>query len=163
MIIVSDTTLLSELAKVRQLHLLHDLFGTVIIPQEVYAELTTGIHPAAQLVPTQNWLEIRSSDDQQSKILQLDFNLDVGEAAAIALAEELNTDQLLIDERAARRVAISRQLPVIGTIGILVLAKQRGRLESVKAVLDALITNGMRISDRLYNQALTLAQEQEIV
>lgn len=162
MIIVSDTTPLSELAKVEQLHLLHELFGLVIIPQEVYAELTTGNHPAAQLVPILDWLEIRSlADNQQSKVFQLDFNLDLGESAAIALAEELNADQLLIDERAARRVAISRQLPIIGTVGILVLAKQRGLLECVKVVLDALIANGMRISDRLYNQALTLTQEQE--
>jgi uncharacterized protein len=151
MIIVSDTTPLSELAKVGQLHLLHELFGLVIIPQEVYTELTTGTHPAAQLVPALDWLETRSitdTDAQRIKILQLDFNLDLGESAAIALAEELNADQVLIDERAARRVAISRQLPVIGTIGILVLAKQRGLLESVKVVLDALTANGMRISDR---------------
>ncbi|MBE9014176.1 DUF3368 domain-containing protein [Pseudanabaenaceae cyanobacterium LEGE 13415] len=162
MIIVSDTTPLSELAKVGQIHLLHELFDVVIIPQEVYVELITGNHPAAQLIPELGWLEIRSLlNVQECELLQRDFNLDIGEAAAIALAEELNADQVLIDERAARRVAISRQLPVIGTIGILILAKQRGLLGSVKEVLDALIGKGTRIGDRLYDQALTLAQEQE--
>ncbi|BAU12169.1 hypothetical protein LEP3755_26980 [Leptolyngbya sp. NIES-3755] len=162
MIVVSDATPLSELAKVGQLHLLHELFGIVIIPEEVYAELTIGDHPAAQLVPELDWLEVRSLIDFQScQVLQRDFNLDLGESAAIALAEELKANQVLIDERAARRVAISRQLPVIGTIGILILAKQRGRLESVKDVLNALIEKGTRISDRLYDQALTLAQEDQ--
>lgn len=50
MIIVSDTTPLSELAKVGQLNLLRDIFGKVIIPIEVYHEVTTGTHPAVNLV-----------------------------------------------------------------------------------------------------------------
>lgn len=130
MIVVSDTTPLSELAKVGQLHLLHELFGIVVIPQEVYAELITGDHPAAQQISELDWLEVRSLlNVQQCQRLQRDFNLDLGECAAIALAAELSADQVLIDERAARQVAISRQLPVIGTLGVLILAKQRGSLK----------------------------------
>jgi predicted nucleic acid-binding protein len=68
---------------------------------------------------------------------------------------------LLIDERAARKVAMARKLPLIGTVGILLLAKRRGLLDSVKDVLDEMKAQGMRISDRLYVQVLTLAQEQD--
>jgi uncharacterized protein len=107
-----------------------------------------------------SWLERRSIvEAARVQQLQTRFNLDLGESAAIVLAEELKADQLLVDERAARRVARVRQLPIIGTVGILVLAKQRGLLGEVKLVLDDLRVNGTRISDRLYAQALVLARE----
>jgi uncharacterized protein len=160
MIIVADTTPLSELAKVGQLDLLRELFGQVIVPDEVFEELRAGNHPAALMVLQLSWLERRSIvEAARVQQLQTRFNLDLGESAAIVLAEELKADQLLVDERAARRVARVRQLPIIGTVGILVLAKQRGLLGEVKLVLDDLRVNGTRISDRLYAQALVLARE----
>lgn len=162
MIVVSDTTPISELAKVGYLDLLYELFEQVIIPQAVYSELTTGNHPAAEMVSTLSWLEVgQISDPKQVKVLQLTSNLDLGEVAAIILAEELKADQLLIDERAARRVAKTKQLPVIGTVGILILAKERGLIDEMKPILDAMINNGTRIGERLYLQALILSQENE--
>jgi hypothetical protein len=159
-IIVSDTTPLSELAKVGQLNLLRDVFGRVIIPEEVYNEVTTGTHPAVSVVQSATWIEVHSvSDTQKVSALQGATNLDLGECAAIVLAEELDVDQLLIDDLAARRVALSRNLPIIGTIGILLLAKDQGLIPSVKDVLDALIAQGKRISQRLYQESLAIAQE----
>lgn len=160
MIIVSDTTPLSELAKVGQLNLLRDIFGQVIIPEEVYNEVTTGTHPAVSAVQSATWIEVRSvSDIQKVSALQGTTKLDLGECAAIILAEELGVDQLLIDDLAARRVALSRNLPVIGTVATLLLAKEQGLISSVKEVLDALIAQGKRISQRLYHEALATAQE----
>ena len=162
MIIVSDTTPISELAKVDHLDLLPKLFGKVVIPQGVFDELQVGEHPAAQLVQNLSWLEVVTVDNQQLvRELQQSFKLDLGESEAIALAEEISASQLLIDERAARKVAMARKLPLIGTVGILLLAKRRGLLDSVKDVLDEMQEQGMRISDRLYVQVLTLAQEKD--
>ncbi|WP_072619811.1 DUF3368 domain-containing protein [Spirulina major] len=67
------------------------------------------------------------------------------------LAEEQQAAQLLINEQAARRVARSRNLPLIGTMGILVLAKRQGLLQSVKTVLDAMRKQGTWISERLHS------------
>jgi hypothetical protein len=107
-------------------------------------------------------LEVVTVDNQQLvRELQQSFKLDLGESEAIALAEEISASQLLIDERAARKVAMARKLPLIGTVGILLLAKRRGLLDSVKDVLDEMKAQGMRISDRLYVQVLTLAQEKD--
>ena len=162
MIIVSDTTPISELAKVDYLDLLPKLFGKVVIPQGVFDELQVGEHPAAKLVQDLSWLEVVTLDNQQLvRELQQSFKLDLGESEAIALAEEISASQLLIDERAARKVAMARKLPLIGTVGILLLAKRRGLLDSVKDVLDEMQAQGMRISDRLYVQVLTLAQEKD--
>ncbi|UUO15482.1 MULTISPECIES: DUF3368 domain-containing protein [Aphanizomenonaceae] len=107
-------------------------------------------------------MEVVTVDNQQVvRELQQSFKLDLGESEAIALAEEIRASQLLIDERAARKVAMARKLPLIGTVGILLLAKRRGLLDIVKDVLDEMQAQGMRISDRLYVQVLTLAQEKD--
>ena len=162
MIIVSDTTPISELAKVELLDLLPQMFGKVVIPQGVFDELQIGQHPAASFVQNLAWLEVVTVNNQQVvEELQRSFNLDLGESEAIVLASELGASQLLIDEKAARKVAIARKLPLIGTVGILVLAKRRGLLGSVKDVLNEMQGKGTRISERLYGQVLTLAGETE--
>lgn len=162
MIIISDTTPISELAKVNYLNLLPKLFGRVVIPQGVYDELTTGQHPAAKLVRELSWLDVVAVNNRLVvEELQQVGNLDLGESEAIALAEEMGANRLLIDEKAARRVAKTRNLPLIGTMGVLLLAKRQGYLENVKNVLDQMQQQGTRISDRLYTQVLILAQEIE--
>ncbi len=103
MIVVSDTTPLSELAKVGRLRLLQDIFGRVIIPLEVYNEVTTGTHPAVTAVQSASWIEVQSVTDINKVLtLQTDTGLDLGECAAIVLAQELGANRLLIDERTAR-------------------------------------------------------------
>lgn len=162
MIIVSDTTPISELAKVGYLDLLPQLFNQVIIPQGVFYELQMGEHPATQLVKNLSWLEVIEVNNKQLvEDLQKSSKLDLGESEAIALAEEMEASQLLIDEKAARKVALARKLPLIGTMGILLLAKRRGLLNNVTEVLDLLRQQGTRISDRLYVQVLTLAKERK--
>jgi predicted nucleic acid-binding protein len=159
-IVVSDTTPLSELAKVGLINLLRDVYGQVIIPQEVYNEVTTGNHPAVKEIQSATWITIQSlSNSEKVSTLKEATNLGWGECAAMILAEELKADLLLIDDLKARRVALSRNLPIIGTVGTLLLAKQLELISSVKEVLDALIVRGKRISPRLYQETLAAAQE----
>ncbi len=162
MIIISDTTALSELAKIGKLELLYGVFGTVVIPEEVYQEITTGNHPAVTAVKSAKWLKVNSVNNTNSiKKLELETGLDTGESSAIILAEELNADQLLIDEKAGRKVALSRGLSIIGLVGVIILAKEKKLIINVKNVLDSLIIQGTRISPKLYNYALILAQENQ--
>lgn len=162
MIIISDTTPISELTKVGYLDLLPKLFGRVVIPQGVYDELTTGQHPAARIVQDLSWLNVVVVKNRQAVAeLQQIGKLDLGESEAIALTEELKADRLLIDEKAARQVAKTRNLPLIGTMGVLLLSKRQGYIKNVKDILDQMQQQGTRISDRLYIQVLTLAEELE--
>ncbi|KPQ37889.1 MAG: putative nucleic acid-binding protein, contains PIN domain [Phormidium sp. OSCR] len=160
MIVVSDTTPISELTKVGYLMLLPKLFGTVMVPEGVFNELQAGDHPVSNLVRDLSWLIVVTVNDRQKvSELQKVNGLDLGESEAIALAEEMGAAQVLIDERAARRVAKQRHLPLIGTMGVLLLAKRQGLLTQVKEILDKMQAQGTRISERLYGQVLTLAQE----
>lgn len=161
MIVISDTTPLSELAKVGKLNLLHDIFREIVIPQEVYNEVTTGTHPAVKAVTSASWIEVCSvSNSQKVFALQAASKLHLGECAAIILAEELGATRLLLDDLDARKVAKSRNLSVTGTVGVLLLAKQRGLIPTVKEVLDELIANGARIGKLVYQDALAIANEQ---
>ena len=160
MIVIADTTPLSELAKVGQLNLLRDIFGEIIIPQQVYHEVSQGNHPAAGIIKRQSWISVRTvSDDRKISLLQVSTKLHLGESAAIILAEELAADWLLLDDRRARQVAESKCLPIIGTIGILLLAKDEGLIPSIKEIMDNLMAQGKRISSQLYREALAIAQE----
>lgn len=163
MIIVSDTSPIANLIVVGYIHLLPQLFGTVIIPDAVYQELlANGInHPATQIVQTVNWLEVRSvTDQQQVETLERDRNLDPGEANAIVLALELQATQLLIDERLGRLEAKRQGLRITGILGVLLAAKSQALIPKVHPMMDALIQRAnFRISPRLYSEVLQLAGE----
>lgn len=164
MIIVSDTSPVSNLIVVGHVHLLSQLFGTVIIPDAVYQELLANgtHHPIAQTVQTVDWLEIRSiTNQQQAETLERDCNLDSGEANAIVLALELQAAQLLIDERLGRLEAKRQGLRITGILGILLAAKQQSLIPEVCPIMNALIQQAnFRISSRLYSEMLQLAGEQ---
>lgn len=88
--------------------------------------------------------------------------LDRGEAEAIALALELKAEELLIDERLGRREANRLGVPIIGVLGILLVAKRRTLINAVQPVVDALISKaGFRVSLQLYEQVLQAAGEKD--
>ncbi len=163
MIIVSDTSPISNLVLVGHIHLLPDIFGTIIIPKPVHAELLANgpSHPVTQLAQSADWLEIRTVTDIAAVAkLEQERNLDSGEAHAIVLASELNARQLLIDERLGRTEAQRLGLSIVGILGVLLLAKQRQLITDVRPVMDALINQAnFRIRSRLYEDVLRRAGE----
>lgn len=166
MIIVSDTSPISNLILVDHIHLLPQLFGTVVIPEAVYQELlANGInHPVTKTIQVVDWLEVRSViNQQQVEVLKRDYNLDPGEANAIALALELQATQLLIDERLGRLEAKRRGLRITGILGVLLAAKNKTLLSEVRPIMDALIQKAnFRINPQLYSEVLQLAGEQPL-
>ncbi|MGK7947999.1 MAG: DUF3368 domain-containing protein [Xenococcaceae cyanobacterium] len=165
MIVVSDTSPINNLAAISQLYLLHQLYGTVLIPKAVYQELTDPSFPVAggTEVQTLDWIQTRTVRDR-TIVESLSNELDIGEAEAIALAVEIQAERLLIDERRGRLVASRLNLRYTGILGILVEAKSQGLIAEVKPLLNALIDRaGFWVAEPLYNRVLQLVDEDDLL
>ena len=161
MIVVSDTSPINNLAAINQLHLLQQLYGTVLIPEAVYQELTDPDFPVAgaKEVQTFTWIQIRAIEDR-TMLKALSSELDPGEAEAIVLALEMKAEQVLIDERRGRMIAARLNLHYTGILGVLVEAKSHGFISTVKPLLDDLINKaGFWVTEPLYKSVLRLVNE----
>jgi predicted nucleic acid-binding protein len=158
-IVVSDASPITNLAAIGQLDLLRQLYQRVVIPEAVHRELTAagGIYPGA-VVQSLSWVETHSVSNRVL-VIALRAELDEGEAEAIALAQELPADLVLIDEHLGRAVANRFRLRIIGILGVLIEAKYRGMIPEVKPLVDRLINNGFRIGQDLYARVLQAAGE----
>lgn len=161
MIIISDTSALSNLVLVDHLWLLEAIYQTVIIPDVVANELAAANNPTISAILQLSWIKTQSlTNSQLANQLEQERGLDAGEANAIALALELQADDLLIDERLGRQEALRLGLSIIGILGVLLIAKQRNLIPHVQFVMDALINQaGFRVSPQLYQRVLVLSQE----
>lgn len=161
MIIVSNTSPISNLAKVGQLSLMQKIYGRIMIPCAVHEELLDerAGETVVTAVQSATWLEIRSVQNQQL-VDELRTRVNVGEAEAIALAVEVEATRLLIDERLGRQAAKDLGLKITGVLGILLLAKRQNSIMVVKPIMDDLITQAnFRISSQLYADVLDEADE----
>jgi uncharacterized protein len=152
MIVVSNSSPLIALSHIGQLALLRSLYSKLFIPQAVYDEVVRAEEdrPGSTEVFAAEWIEIQKVKDQTA-VLLLREQLDQGESEAIVLALEAKAQVLLIDEARGRRIAQSRGLPHIGTVGVLVLAKRQGLIKSATSLLDELSAVGFRMSPQLYS------------
>lgn len=164
MLVVSDTSPITNLAAVGYLNLLRELYAQITIPLEVRDELVlggSGNNPGAREVQSEPWFVVASVDAQvRSQLAQAYPALDIGEAAALALAVRSSADLVLLDDKAARRAATALSLPHVGVVGILLAAKSRGLVALVKPILDDLrACAGFRLVDATYQAALRHAGE----
>ncbi|MDR2897607.1 MAG: DUF3368 domain-containing protein [Spirochaetaceae bacterium] len=159
MLIVSDASPLIALAACDKLNVLNELFDRVCIPQAVFDELAVPNKPFAENIIT--WTKDKVVPAQnRTAITALSLSLDPGESEAISLYWEISADFLLIDEKRGRTIAHRNGIQTIGTVGVLLFAKQQGLIPSVKPLLQTLTHNGFRISDVLYQQILKRAEEE---
>lgn len=157
MIVVSDTTPIISLMKAGQLELLRQLFGVVYIPEAVYRELTDNeaFSEEVRMVQECEFLYVQKVDNGKSvTILQNFTGLDAKESEAIILADEMNSDVLLMDEHKGRQVAKKLGITITGTIGILTQAFDEGMLtkEEVERCIELLKESGIRVSEKLYQR-----------
>lgn len=145
--VVADTTCLIALERIDRLDLLQRSFSSVIVPPEVAREFRT----------PPEWVTIQSSSNH-SVMASLRLLVDDGEAAAIALAHELKV-RIILDDGAGRSVARQFGLSVMGTIGLLLMAKQRGLVPTVRPLIDDLKRHGFYMTEDLRQEALRLAAE----
>lgn len=116
---IADSGPLICLARIDQLELLPILFSTILVPPEVWNEVTVKGqgHPGAHEVSQATWLTIQAPDPQLVKPLSI--LLGTGEAEAIALAQTTPDSIILLDDSRARKIAQRLSIKQIGTIGLL--------------------------------------------
>jgi predicted nucleic acid-binding protein len=154
MLVVADTSPINYLVLIEQTTVLPVLYTRVLIPPAVVRELRDAEAPEpvrAWTADLPTWCEVRRPTAQvETEALA---HLGAGEREAIALAQELRADLLLIDEADGRRVALSRGLTVTGTLGVLERAAERGLIE-LPSTLARLLTTTFRVQDELLEAML---------
>ena len=161
MIIVSNTTPIIGLASIERLDLLDKVFRKILIPQAVYDEIIIGGRKsdwAKHDVLSASWIEVVTVKDRLAVDVLLD-ELDIGEAETIVLALELNADWVLMDEKKGRRKLSQLEMRKIGTLGILLKAKQLDLLSELRADLEKIRKKGFSISQRVIDEVLKAANE----
>ncbi|HAB17719.1 MAG TPA: DUF3368 domain-containing protein [Verrucomicrobiota bacterium] len=154
-LVVADTGPLRYLVVIQAIECLPTLFARVIVPPAVVSELT---HPRAPVAARQwaqglpSWLEVQ----RPNRAHQADL-LDPGEAEAIGLALQLQA-MVLLDEREARREAVQLGLSVMGTVGILERAAERGLLD-LEAAFARLTATNYRIDRGYLDEALQRSRQ----
>jgi predicted nucleic acid-binding protein len=154
MTIVSNTTPLCYLTLIGHVEILPKLYGNVHVTQKVLEEL---LHPDAPppvrhwATTPPDWLKIHSDPDEPDKTLAA---LDPGERTVLHLAGLLRSDMVLLDESAARALAVQRGLKISGTLGVLCDAAQSGLL-NLHPALDLLRKTNFRASPELWKSLYT--------
>jgi predicted nucleic acid-binding protein len=157
MIVISDTSVISNLIQIGQVQLLHQLYNQIIIPPTVYEELSA-IGSQKIFVDKQTWISIVAPPENEVLLL-LDY-LDKGEAEAIILYKAIKADLLLIGELKGRNIARNMGIKLVGIVGILIMANENALITSVKDLLDDLINKAnFRVGIKLYNEALEKVNE----
>ena len=159
MTVVSNTSPIINLACINRLDILEKLYQKIIIPPAVFEEITNNNQPGSNEVKSLKWFKIF---DIENKLFleSLKGDLDEGEAEAISLSIQLKADLLLLDEKKGRNIASKFDIVYTGVLGILLIAKEKKLIKSVKLLMDELIsTTGFWIDKKIYNHILGLAKE----
>jgi predicted nucleic acid-binding protein len=132
MTVVTDTSVILNLCWLGEQELLAGLFGEVLAPREVRVEFENlaASDPRFTGLAFPSWVKVKPISGIAPGLAD-ETGLDPGELAALSLALERGISDVLIDERAARAVAVSRALRPVGTLGILIRSKAKGLLPAV--------------------------------
>lgn len=164
--IVSNTSPLIWLSKIGKITLLKNLFGEVIIPEEVYKEavergLQEGFSDAFTIKECieQSWIKVSKLDEREvilcQKMMEHAFEIHLGETQAIILARRTGA-LLLMDESSGRAFAETLGLKVRGTVYVVMKALREELLERTEAkeMVLALVSKGFRIEPKLLARIL---------
>lgn len=157
--VICNTSPMQYLYQLGLLQLLPQLVGRVIVPPAVIEELEQGRRVGIDLPQLAGlaWIEVR--EPVSINVLPLVTNLGPGETQVLALGMEMPGSVLILDDALARQVGKAMRLPMRGTLGLLLDAKQAGLISEVRPLLDQLSALRFRLSRETYDAVLKLAGE----
>ncbi len=147
--IISDTSCFIILSNIGELELLHKVYGEIITTIEIATEF-------GETLP--DWVKIKKVTDTYKQQL-LELQLDKGESSAIALALEIPESTIILDDIKARKIASRLGINYTGTIGVIIKAKLKGIIPSIKPIIEKIKQTDFRISVEIELQALKEANE----
>lgn len=157
MILVADCSALIALSACQQLALLEKLFETVVVPEAVYYEATVSYKKEAQQLKV--YLQNKVHKVDMNNYVFLDGFSDIGETEAMLLYKQLSADKLLIDDKRGRKIAKLNNIRIIGSLGILLIAKEKGLINEIYPLLQCIEKAGIHLSAELVETVLDLAGE----
>lgn len=152
MIIISDTSAITNLYQIGYLDLLKELYGEITVTPGVRRELYR-IESQKDVIQNTDWIKT-AYPSNQLLINELLAELDLGEAESIALALELKAEYLVIDEFKGREVAQRYDIRIVGLLVILVLAKKKEIITEIRPLVNQLLEIGFRLNRRLVDTVL---------
>ena len=159
--IVCDTSLLLYLGRIKKVTILPALYKEVYVPEKVALELDAGRLLRADTIDPRmlDWVNVVSVSEKEIHALPPN-QLGIGEQSVIAYTK-INPEYLAgLDDRLARLFAEQLGIKVVGMIGVLLKAKNKGLLPSLCLLLESVHAQGFRMSNELYQEALSLAGEE---
>ena len=152
MVVVSDTSSVSNLIQIGLVELLRDLYGEVVITPAVQRELYK-IDSQTTLIEKLDWIKVQGPKNQKL-VLELLEELDLGESESIVLAMEMNADYLIIDEASGRRIATELGIQITGLLGVLIQAKKLRKISEISIYVQELRKIGFRLNQKLVQGVL---------
>jgi predicted nucleic acid-binding protein len=148
-IIISDTSCLILLYKIKELELLRKFELPVCITPQIKNEFGLELP---------EWIQVKSPvDNRFTNVFEME--VDPGEASAIALSFENENSILIVDDLKARKLASRLQLRYTGTLGLILNLKQSGKVNKIKPIIEKIRLTNFRISDSLLDSVLNDAEE----
>lgn len=157
-IVIADTSPLQYLFQLGLLDVLHELYGNVLVPEAVRDELLVGRSLGIDVPDPDDfpWITLRSTTTHASVA---PLELGAGETAALSLALDIVDPIVVFDDAAARTAAATLNIPSTGTLGVLLLAKERRLVISMASVITKLEQRGFRIAPAVIARVLAIAGE----
>jgi uncharacterized protein len=155
-IVIADTGAIISLIHIGQIDLIEKIFDCFYIANAVWIELCNYDNPDINHEQLKN-LKARVKDINSKNYLSM--VMDFGESESVILYEEIKADYLLIDDNKARLVAESLNINCIGTLGLLLIAKQKGLVPELRPIFEKLTLAGRYFSRKLLNDILSELEE----
>jgi predicted nucleic acid-binding protein len=156
---VLDASPLILLSRIRRLDLLLTLRRRLVVPVPVLEEIRAkgNQDPSVREIQQASYLEEVPALPVAESIRRWDLGR--GESSVLAWARERPGALALLDDLQARRCAESQGIPLLGTAGLVLLAKRRGLIPAAAPVLRELVAGGMYLSESLVAELLRRAGE----
>lgn len=141
--------------------MLKKMYGEIMIPHAVYKELSEKKESICkkQVDASLEWIHVEEIENQMAKSM-FKTQLHDGEVEVMILAKEKNADTVIIDDANAKKHAKYLNLPVTGTLGVLIKAKRQGYINELKPIIQKMIDENIYISEKLMELCLKQANEE---